>query len=518
MNAEWLAEHRSVIVTVSSFLLIAGFLIVAARGSQSRNARGIGGSQPTVELNAHENPVVLPEETRETSSDVVAFLPPSDAEMASGHVGARPSLFVFPVGVSAEAEHEQHLADELHDDIVAALSRSADIAVIGRKAREPGIAVSQSVRSLQREVGARYALYVDLSVRDSQSRFSVNILETAAGSSMWSKHFDVAASTQSCNGLLVNQVAGSVATEVLRAEAERTLRQEPEQLSAESLINRARHTFTAFNRRTFHEIEHQARMAIDLKPRLPGGYGILAGAMALKAHQAWTESPGEDLDEAFSEGSRAIELSPDNPRMLYWWGHVHFYGGRTDDAISILEKAAAGDPSYVATHILHGAALIMAGHPSQGNARIDHALELNPGHAQAFQAQLWRGIGHFECEDTASAHEAFLASINQNVIKNPTDSAATFWAWYGTAAAYCKRGLARESDAIQERLRQRFTGHDYSIMLEHAEESFAPNLKSLKMLSAIEKNNSLVDLDEHRPKPKPMSLRNIFRRRAATGS
>lgn len=517
MGADWLAEHRSVIMTLSSLLLIAGFLVVAARSGKARKTRGPSDSMAPIDVGGREMP--SPSEiVGETPSDVVALLPPSDSEMAKGHFGTRPSLFLMPFEVEGDDGTGQSLADELHDEIVSILSRSSDIAVIGRKAREWSMPNGRSVRSLERELGARYAVSGDLAVRNGQARFSVHLLETATGGSMWSRNFDLGASRRDEHSLLVNQIAGNVAAEILRAEAERTLRQEPERLSAESLTNRASHSFTAFNRRTFHEIEQLARMAIDLKPSLPGAYGILAGAMALKAHQAWTESPEEDLEEAFSEGGRAIELSPGNPRMLFWWGYVHFYGGRTDDAIGIFENAASGDPSYVPTHILHGAALILLGQPSKGIERINHALDLAPDHAQAFQAKLWQGIGYAELQDPDAALKAFLASINQNVIKNPADSASTFWAWYGTAATYRELGRARECEAILERLRQRFTDHDYAIMFEHAEESFAPKLRRLKMISALEKDMVMTDLDEELPTPKSTPLRNMFRRRAAAES
>ncbi|MEM8951063.1 MAG: hypothetical protein AAGA21_03200 [Pseudomonadota bacterium] len=474
------------------------------------------GTIPTpVEL-ATPDSIAAPSETSaEAPPDIVALLPPSDGEMSKAEFGARPSVFLIPFDVPDEGEREQRLAEELHDDIVSILSRSSDIAVIGRKAREWSTIGGQSVRSLERELGARYAISGDLTVRDGRVRFAVHLLETATGGSMWSKNFDLDGRRD--NNLLVNQIAGNVASEVLRAEAERTLRQEPERLSAEGLTNRARHSFTAFNRRTFHEIEQLARMAIDLKPSLPGAYGILAGAMAMKAQQAWTEQPDEDLEEAFSEGSRAVELSPGNPRMLFWWGHVHFYGGRTDDAIGILGNAAAGDPSYVPTHILHGAAMVMAGDVAAGMLRLNHALDLAPDHAQAFQAQLWLGIAHFELQEIERAQRAFLASINQNVIKNPADNATTFWAWYGTAATYMASSRSREGQAILDRLRQRFTDHDYAIMLEHAEESFAPKLRELKIVSTVERTKPTSDMLEP-TEPRPMTLRNMFRRRASAES
>ena len=358
---------------------------------------------------------------------------------------------------------------ELHDEIVSILSKSSDIAVIGRKAEEWTSNSSRSIRALGQELNVRYAVSGDIVKRADGQRLSVHLLETATGGSIWSENFDLSDDTEASYSVFVNKIAGNISSEILRAEAERTLRQEPGQLSSADLTYRASHSLTAFNRRTFHEVESLARLAIDLKPSFPGGYGVLAGATALKAHQSWTSAPEEDLEEAFSMGSSAVELSPGDPRMLYWWGHVHFYGGRTDDAIGILENAASRDPSFVPTHILLGAALIMAQQPDKGTARIEHALHLSPDHALAFRAYLWLGIGRMEIDDMAAAQRAFLQAINRNVIKNPTDSADAFWSWVGMASVYAELGRKVESEAILKRLSKRFVDHDFNIMFEHAE-------------------------------------------------
>lgn len=517
LGADWLSEHRSVITTLSSLLIIGGFLVIAARGGRSRARKTSGSDVLSAEPVVIDHPVSPREGPAEAPADVVALLPPSDSEVAKDQRGARPSVFLMPFDVPGELKQEGRTADELHDDIVSILSRSSDIAVIGRKAREWNVS-GQSVRALGRELEARYAVIGELTTRDSRRCLGVDLLETMTGGSIWSKTFDLDDISGSGRAVLVNKVAGHVAAEVLRADAERTLRDEPERLSAESLANRARHSLTVFNRRTFHEIESLTRMAIDLKPSFPGAYGVLAGALALKAQQSWTASPEEDLEQAFSEGSRAVELSPANPRTLYWWGYVHLHGGRTEDAIGILEQAVAGDTSYVPAHIALGAALILDGKTMTGVDKLQHALNLSPDHAQAFQAQFWLGTGQLELEDSTAARQAFFASISHNVIKNPADSATAFWAWIGTAASLASSGRKSDAEAILERLRGRFPDHDYAVMFDHAEASFAPSLRTLKMVTAIEGIDREHLLDLEPPTARSMSLRDLFRRRTTVES
>jgi TolB-like protein len=498
-------------------LIIAGFLVVAARSGKSRRGGRLTDGHALPEPPPIDSPVLANDEPSGQTDDVVALLPPSDSETAKGHLGARPSVFLMPFDVQSEQEQDRRKADELHDDVITILSKSSDIAVIGRKAREWTGISGRSIRALGRELDARYAIIGDLILRDGKPHLAVHLLETATGGSVWSKNFSHESMNEIGRAVMVNQVAGHVAAEILRADAERTLRQEPERLSAESLTNRAIHSLTVFNRRTFHEIESLTRMAIDLKPNLPGAYGVLAGALALKAHQSWTASPEEDLEQAFSEGSRAVELSPANPRTLFWWGHVHLYGGRTDDAIGILENAVAGDTSYVPAHIALGAALILNGKTSIGIGKLQHALNLAPDHAQAYQAHFWLGMGHMELGDNNDAQQAFFASINNNVIKNPAEGATTFWAWIGAASSFILSNRRKEAEAILERLQDRFPDGDYQIMFDHAEASFAPHLQRLKMVTTIQ---SLVaqDADLEPPAARPVSLRDIFRRRASAES
>jgi len=516
-SADWLSEHRSVITTLSSLLIIAGFLVIAARGGKARRKSGTPGTHVLSEPLIVDAPALPNDDQSDTAADVVALLPPSDSETAKEQLGARPSIFMMPFDVPAEPEQTRRAADELHDDIVTILSKSSDIAIIGRKAREWTGVSGRSIRALGRELDARYAVIGDWIMREGQPILAVHLLETATGGSIWSKNFDLAIEGEAGRAVLVNQVAGHVAAEVLRADSERTLRQEPDRLSAESLTNRASQSLTVFNRRTFHEIESLTRMAIDLKPNFPAAYGVLAGAFALKAHQGWTASPDEDLELALSEGSRAVELSPANPRTLFWWGYVHLYSGRTDDAIGILENAVAGDTSYVPAHIALGAALILSGKTSAGIAKLQHAINLAPEHAHAFHAQFWLGMGAMEQDDNTTAQQAFFASINKNLVKNPADSAITFWAWIGTAATLTMNGRRKEAEAILDRLRDRFPDQDYSIMYEHAEVSFAPQLRRLKMVAAVETlRTHTIDLEP--PSARSSSLRDLFRRRASAES
>ncbi|NJO37574.1 MAG: hypothetical protein HC871_08085 [Rhizobiales bacterium] len=513
-TAVWLAEHRSVFTTMSSLLIIAGFLVVAARSSTSRHRRGHSDNLASTEIQAAESSMSSVYDSK-PAANIVALLPPSDAEAAADRLGSRPTVLVTPFEISGSSEAQAVLGEELHDDVVAILLRSSDIAVIGRKSREWSGGAGRSIRVLGRELNAGYAVVGQLLKSDGRSRLAIDLLETATGGSIWSKTLPASNLSESGRIVLANQMASQVAAEVLRAEAERMLRQAPASMGAESLVNRANHSYSAFNRRTFHEIEQLARLAIEIKPSYPGAYGILAGALALKAHQAWTEQPEHDLQQAFSEAGRAVELSPRNPRALYWWGHVHLYGGRTDDAVGILQNAVAADTSYVPAHTALGAALILANRLADGIARIQHGLDLAPDHAQAFHAQLWFGVGRLELGDSASAQIAFLAAIDQNVIKNPADSAAAFWSWMGVAATHAVDGRRSDAEAVLERLRRRFPDQTYKIMIEHAEMSFAPNLSRLKLLSSIDALGASQEAPDDAMARSP--LLDLFRKRASTG-
>ncbi len=117
--------------------------------------------------------------------------------------------------------------------------------------------------------------------------------------------------------------------------------------------------------------------------------------------------------------------------------------------------------------------------------------------------------------DWAAAQAAFMESIKRNVIKNPADSADAFWAWVGMAGVCAKLGQHAEVEIILKRLRERFVDHDFSIMFENAEISFAPRLQRLKLVTATDTLQATHDLEEL-PQPGGLSsLRDLFRRRAS---
>jgi TolB-like protein len=484
LDFEWLANHKSAITTISGFLLIAGFLVTAARSRRPIARIGDFGTVGGPMAGGGD------ELRRRGESDAArgdpAHLPPApgvDPRPMAAPV--RPALAVLPFEVVGDAADGARLAGELYDDILILLAQGTEIAVIGRNALDRPAHANGSLRALGQELGVRYSVTGDLRLREQTWRLTIRLLDAATGGSLWAKNFELAVGMRGEESALVKSVAGAIAAEVLRAEALRSLRQAPEELDARALVHRAWLSFPAFTRRSYHEIDSGARLAIELEPGYPGAYGILAGALALKAQQPWSDTPEDDLAEAFSAGSRAVELSPGDPRTLHWWGLVHLHSGRTSEAVGILKEALLKDSAFAPAYADLGTALILSDDPAGGLVQLEQALALAPDHALAFMFHLWRGIGLLELRDQVAAEPSFRQSIASNVIKNPAESAAAFWAWVGVASAQAAGGNRGEAAAVLAKLRDSLGREEVAAMLARARATFAPRLDRMALVRLL---------------------------------
>lgn len=82
----------------------------------------------------------------------------------------------------------------------------------------------------------------------------------------------------------------------------------------------------------------------------------------------------------------ALELKPNHPEILEALLTVEASLGKTQDTLDRLTKAEAASPDNAAIVRLHGIALIAAGQGSLGEAKLRHAIDLNPNDLASYSA------------------------------------------------------------------------------------------------------------------------------------
>lgn len=112
--------------------------------------------------------------------------------------------------------------------------------------------------------------------------------------------------------------------------------------------------------------------ATDLNPSLAHAHAALGQALALAG----------DHVRADDQIRRAIRLSPRDPFMVYWFGHLGlaaFVAGRYEDAVNWAGKAIQQNPNFPGGPRVLAASLPQLGRLAEARRALDQLLRLMPG-------------------------------------------------------------------------------------------------------------------------------------------
>jgi TolB-like protein/Flp pilus assembly protein TadD len=124
--------------------------------------------------------------------------------------------------------------------------------------------------------------------------------------------------------------------------------------------------------RRYDDAIRRLRMAVQLNPSLANAYGALGQALTLAGECA----------EAVEQINKAIRLSPRDPFLVYWFGHLSmamFAGGQYDVACQWGAKVIQENPSFPGGHRLMAAIYGQLGRIEEAKAALKELLLLMPG-------------------------------------------------------------------------------------------------------------------------------------------
>jgi len=123
-----------------------------------------------------------------------------------------------------------------------------------------------------------------------------------------------------------------------------------------------------YRQRLYAPAKEKYDLALALRPdrlRVHGNLGLVLHAMG-------------DVDNAMRHIRIALDDSPKDPKNLTSMAYVLLTQKRLAEAMPYLERAYAIAPTYVPGLVNYGLALSETGHPEEGLAHLNRALELKP--------------------------------------------------------------------------------------------------------------------------------------------
>ncbi|MGA7457135.1 MAG: tetratricopeptide repeat protein, partial [Methyloceanibacter sp.] len=274
------------------------------------------------------------------------------------------------------------------EDIVTDLSHSKDLFVVARNSTEVYRGKPADVRSIGRDLGARYVLEGSIQPSGDQIRVTAQLIDTTTGGHIWSNRYDrPAADLFKVQSDVTEKIAATLTGyEGAVAEAERSLirRKPPSDLTAYEtylLGMEAKHGGAAggVTKEGLEEAEGLFRKTLEIDPQLARAYVGLAYIYEYRIDFG-LGTPADNLAKLIEVARNAVRLDPSDGETQLVLGHAYAYQGMADQAVEQFAKAEALAPHNADLLILIAWFLPQFGQPDRAIKLSEKALQLNPNY------------------------------------------------------------------------------------------------------------------------------------------
>jgi TolB-like protein/class 3 adenylate cyclase/Flp pilus assembly protein TadD len=289
--------------------------------------------------------------------------PPAIAVLAFENLGGDPE--------------QEYLADGIAEDLTTRLARFEGFSVIARNSAFTYKGRSVDARQVSADLSARYLVEGSVRRAGTRIRISVQLIDAPAGTHLWAQTYD-----RELDDALVLQdditqaIVAAIHPEVVQAEVERLLRQEPENLDAWDSFHRGLWQWNKFTREDNAEARQSFEKAIELEPSWSRPHAALALTHVIDITNGWTDSMERSAGEVMRAAQTAIALNPHDPVAQHAAGHAYGFSGEREKMIAAY--AHAMDPTDALGSVCSGVHLGMAGRPEEAIGVIEEAIRLSP--------------------------------------------------------------------------------------------------------------------------------------------
>lgn len=312
------------------------------------------------------------------------------------HSGAKPSrLAVAREGPSAEPvrhptiavlaltnlsgdPRNDHLCEGIAEDIIASLTRFRNLMVIARRSAFLFDLSANPAPEVQRRLGVRYILAGSLRRAGKRFRITVELVEAASETVLWSDRFSLELERLFD---LQDEVAGAVAAQLSIQIDMAEQRQEsphPRDMRAYGLVVRGRRLILKFTKEANWHARRLFEEAIEFAPEYGRAFSGLSRTHNLDWRYSWSASPQDSLESAIVLARRAKEFDRLDASGYAELAYARLYSKQLEEALIEYAHAMALNPNDSDIIAEYADALVYAEQPERSLGLLEKAMRLNP--------------------------------------------------------------------------------------------------------------------------------------------
>jgi tetratricopeptide (TPR) repeat protein len=268
------------------------------------------------------------------------------------------------------------------------------------------------IRSLGRELGARYVLEGSVRRSGTRMRISAQLIEAATGHHIWAGRLDRASSDPfELQDDITSSIVASVQTQLILSEGRVASDGRPE--SASKLLARSWQQFLNLTEPSLASSKLLAERALSLGGQDGMAHRMLAVTMYHQVYMGFAPWTDAAIDYIFSHARLSVEAEDADEYSHWAMECAHLLRKEHARAMASLRRALDINPHCSLAHGSIGTVLAWAGEPDAAIKSNEVALRMNPDDPSNFFRDLGLALAHYLSAryDQASFHATSVVQV-----------------------------------------------------------------------------------------------------------
>ena len=323
----------------------------------------------------------------------------------------KPSIVVLPFDDLSGGAGDAYFADGVTEDIITELSRFSSLFVIGRKSAFTYKDRAVKAQEIRRDLGVRYIVEGSVRRAGDRARITVQLIDSETGNHVWADRYDRELGDMfELQDELIQGIVATLPGRLLLAEEKRIRRKPPQHMAAYDYVLAGRMHHHRVTSEDNAEALRMLETAIQLDPDFAEAYAWKACTLGQAVEYGFCDDAAETEKEAFAAIDKALSLDENDVECHRLLCEVHMESRRLEQAETHGDRALQMNPNDPRIVAQRGELLTWLGRPEEGVEWIEKAMRIDPFGAAGRARLLGRAL--YGARRYAAAIDAFRKIVS----------------------------------------------------------------------------------------------------------